>query len=516
MSFDIQNLEIVKLNKFESATYFFVWIGAIFYSIYQVHLTDHYFTDYHDTYEDFRPGWSWIGRKMDISDREWRSWIPFMYQLIPWIVLHLLGGQLIKRSFCKCSLILSSWYIVSSIIFLWHYVGFMGVLLALIQPCVDRLLISFGSKILAWIVHLAIISIIYYEKTYGFVFENWLGIEEEKYYMLTIALCWIQLRSISSCLDCITHDEEPKTLAGFVRSFLKTTAYCLYLPTLFLGPVILYKDFLDGIEKQELWTVGRIFMFFLNLLRFIFWLFFTEFGMHFLYFNALQFFPEVVELLEPWAFFGMGYCMGQYFLNKYVVIYGIWSSVTRLDDIEAPPNPKCIGRIHLYSDMWKHFDRGLYKFLLRYIYIPSLGIESGARKLFASFLCFSFVFLWHGMELFIFIWSFLNFFGLTIEYFATAIGNSAKYRELTMNNLSPGNIRRLHCILASPLLAMSAMSNFYFFAGAEIGHLYFRRVLFTDSWTTVLLLLFTLYCCCQVSLDLKRFEKQKETRAKKL
>lgn len=145
--------------------------------------------------------------------------------------------------------ILSSWYIVSSIIFLWHYVGFMGVLLALIQPCVDRLLISFGSKILAWIVHLAIISIIYYEKTYGFVFENWLGIEEEKYYMLTIALCWIQLRSISSCLDCITHDEEPKTLAGFVRSFLKTTAYCLYLPTLFLGPVILYKDFLDGVSN---------------------------------------------------------------------------------------------------------------------------------------------------------------------------------------------------------------------------------------------------------------------------
>lgn len=114
----------------------------------------------------------------------------------------------------------------------------------------------------------------------------------------------------------------------------------------------------------------------------------------------------------------------------------------------------------------------------RYIYIPSLGSKSGLRKLFASFLCFSFVFLWHGMELFIFIWSFLNFFGLTIEYFATAIGKTHKYRELMEKNFSKINIRRLHCIFASPLLAMSAMSNFYFFAGAEIGHLYFRRLLF--------------------------------------
>lgn len=133
----------------------------------------------------------------------------------------------------------------------------MGVLLALIQPCVDRLLIAFRSKIFAWLIHLVILTLIYYEKTYGFIFENLLGIEEEKYYMLTIALCWIQLRSISCCLDCINVDEKEgeedgvvvaKNLSGFTKCFLKTTAYCLYLPTLFLGPVILYKDFLEGVR----------------------------------------------------------------------------------------------------------------------------------------------------------------------------------------------------------------------------------------------------------------------------
>lgn len=79
----------------------------------------------------------------------------------------------------------------------------------------------------------------------------------------------------------------------------------------------------------------------------------------------MRFHPKIVTKLEPWAFYGFGYCMGQYFLNKYVVVYGLASTVCKAEDIDAPPQPKCIGRIHLYSDMWKHFDRGLYKFLLR-------------------------------------------------------------------------------------------------------------------------------------------------------
>lgn len=77
------------------------------------------------------------------------------------------------------------------------------------------------------------------------------------------------------------------------------------------------------------------------------------------------FFLQTVQNLNPWALYGLGYCMGQFFLNKYVVIYGISKTLCNLDNVKAPPPPKCIARIHLYSDMWKHFDRGLYKFLIK-------------------------------------------------------------------------------------------------------------------------------------------------------
>lgn len=58
--------------------------------------------------------------------------------------------------------------------------------------------------------------------------------------------------------------------------------------------------------------------------------------------------------------------MGQFFLIKYVVVYGLSHTFCKIDHVKAPSQPKCVARVHLYSDMWKYFDKGLYKFLVRY------------------------------------------------------------------------------------------------------------------------------------------------------
>ena len=64
-----------------------------------------------------------------------------------------------------------------------------------------------------------------------------------------------------------------------------------------------------------------------------------------------------------WTLAGIGYSMGQFFHMKYTVFYGMPGVFMTEDGIDAPTPPKCIGRIHLYSDMWRYFDNGLYKFL---------------------------------------------------------------------------------------------------------------------------------------------------------
>lgn len=63
--------------------------------------------------------------------------------------------------------------------------------------------------------------------------------------------------------------------------------------------------------------------------------------------------------------YGLGYAMGQLFCNKYIIMYGLSIALARFDRIDAPDGPRCIGRIHLYSHMWRYFDQGLYDFLFR-------------------------------------------------------------------------------------------------------------------------------------------------------
>lgn len=181
--------------------------------------------------------------------------------------------------------------------------------------------------------------------------------------------------------------------------------------------------------------------------------------------------------MSNWTLYGYGYAMGQYFHMKYVVLYGISTSIAKFDGISAPNTPKCIGRIHLYSNMWKYFDCGLYKFLLKYIYIPcSKNKLSMTNKMFSSFLCFCYVYIWHGMQNFILIWSFLNFVSIMLETGSKFFYAKYFQRELEAN-LSYSWRRRLTCLICSPLLTLSAVSNFFFFAGTQIGLLFFERIL---------------------------------------
>ena len=104
-----------------------------------------------------------------------------------------------------------------------------------------------------------------------------------------------------------------------------------------------------------------------------------------------------------------------------------------------------------------------------YIYLPIISYlpSSLFSKLFSSAVCFSFVYVWHGTMDFVLIWSLLNFLGITLEGVARAVSTQPAYRRLE-DRMSDQAARRLHALLASPVLVMSSLSNFYFFAGTKV------------------------------------------------
>ncbi|KAH0563937.1 protein-cysteine N-palmitoyltransferase Rasp-like [Cotesia glomerata] len=494
---------MTRLSKNELRFYFIAWTCGILYSLYHVYLAGRYISTGHGSYYDFAVGWSWIKRRQDISDGEWWSFIPLIKKLVPWIAVQLLISHFIKYKKFN-STVLCGWYITVTATFLWTQLGFSGVLLFLIQPSVVCLLIAIRNLPLIYFVKLGTLYLYQYDPLMNLVWNDWLQVDQEWQYLLTVTIFWIQLRSISCSVDNVSRYQH-KNLSSFFKNFIEITAYCLYLPTMFTGPFFLYSDFRKSLSGSEKWTVHRLGVTVFNLLRYTFWLLVTELMMHFLYTSALKSYPERVGALNAWAFYGFGYSMGQYFCNKYIVVYGLAGEFSRADDIDAPPPPKCIGRVHLYSEMWKHFDRGLYQFLVKYIYGPIAQYNFPLKKFFASFLTFSFIYVWHGLAQYVFIWSLLNFIGITIESIARYIGTSSVYNYYLNKYLSPKNARRFHCLIASPLLSMSAISNFYFFGGMAIGNLFTFRF-FQDSWITICTRIFFSYCCCQVSTELKILE----------
>ncbi|XP_057327716.1 protein-cysteine N-palmitoyltransferase HHAT-like [Microplitis mediator] len=496
-----------SLPKIELGFYFISCVSGIFYCTYQFYLAGAYFDNFYDVNNDFTRGWSWVGRKKDISDHEWSAWIPFFVRLAPWVAVQLLISHIIKYKKLS-STVSCSWYIAVTLGFLWTYIGTSGVIFMMIQPCVVCLLISIRNLPLIYFVELGFVFVYQHKPLMNLVRDDWLQLDNEWNYLLTVTIFWVQLRSVSCAVDNITGYRH-RNLAGFFRNFIETTAYCLYLPTLCTGPFFLYADFRKGINgPNDKWTLRRVATTCFNLLRFIFWLLFTEFSMHFLYITAFKYQARAVESFNSWTFYGFGYLVGQYFYCKYLIVYGLAGELTRADDINAPPPPKCISAIPLYSELWRDFDRGLYQFLIKYIYGPLISYKFPLTKLIASFLTFGFIYIWHGLRDFVLVWTLISFAGVTIESIARFIGKSPTYIDLLNKYLSPHMIRRLNCLMTAHLFIFTVAGSYYFRARMDIGNQYMYRF-FHDPLLTKVLRTFFVYCGCQVSVEIKNYQNKK-------
>lgn len=147
----------------------------------------------------------------------------------------------------------------------------------------------------------------------------------------------------------------------------------------------------------------------------------------------------------------------------------------------------------------------------RYIYKPSLCVISKylkllpvmLHKLTASFATFVFIFIWHGTVWDVFVWSALNFLGITLEHLGKATSTTDAYKWFKKEVLRSDEMEvRFLALVCTPLLIMSAISNFYLFAGSKVGNVYFACFLTPSTWNSVIVTL-SMYSCCHVSIALQ-------------
>jgi len=442
--------------------------------------------------------------RKDSTDHEWETWKRVAKEVGVIVAAFPILSQVVKRCLPDLSLFFTTIYSLLATIYL---LGLLPTLYLFLQLAVIFLAYLTGSSKLVWLVAISYILCLNIWPLNSLKDHIFHTDEMQMYegYLTSVLLAWMNARCVSFSLDRIWGlvPPEPTGLA-----FLHLVSYCFYLPLGIMGPLVSSQTYRESFLRTPP-PINRCQMqwMFVQTLRYILWTAVTDLMLFFLFQQALSLHPSVVNSMNLWALCGMGYTLGQFFQLKYVVMYGWSCFVAKMDGVDAPPHPKCIGRIHLYSDMWRHFDNGLYLFMQKYIYRPVLGDHSGLLpRLLSSAVCFSFVYVWHGTLDFVLIWSILNFTGITLEGIARAVGRSQRWQELEARWMSPQMSRRLHALLAAPLLLMSCLSNFYFFCGAQVGHIFVKRVVLQAWPIGCPTILFFLYCCSQTAIEVKNLE----------
>ncbi|KAJ7365379.1 hypothetical protein OS493_005486 [Desmophyllum pertusum] len=167
-----------------------------------------------------------------------------------------------------------------------------------------------------------------------------------------------------------------------------------------------YKSFSSEEIKSLLWDTART----------LWWYFFLEGYLHFVYSTALTQDSSLFSSLSNWALTGVMYSQLQIFLIKYKVFYRCTGVLARVDGVEVPLPPRCVTTLYLFTDMWKYFDRGLNTWMKRYIYVPMGGSRRGViRQIAARFLLLPLYGYWHGGHVYALWWFIPNWLGVVVE-----------------------------------------------------------------------------------------------------
>ncbi|XP_063700245.1 protein-cysteine N-palmitoyltransferase Rasp-like [Culicoides brevitarsis] len=437
-------------------------------------------------YTYFDQGWNFLGRKRDNNDYEWETWSLFVRETIQWYFFYVISSEIHRISRIKQF----SWFsFLFGSVFFYFQIGSVGTCIFLVKALLFFWTIRYKKKYLIWIsvgFWMLLMNINAVEDMFYYTFE----VDEQKVYMLYVALGWQTLKCVSFAMDKIEDGE--KSLFYGLKDYL---GYIFYPPTIFMGPICVFGRHREMLLKESAGkissgTFSRTKFLIFNLLRCLTVFLITQFALHYLYINNFQFYhKQIFEKLTTFGLYGYGYLMGQFFHHKYVIFYGFGIALGEFDNISMPNRPKCIARINRYTDMWKHFDHGLYEFLFKYIYAQLCPKKAPLiRKFLSSLVTFAFIYLWHGLYKSIFIWSLLNYCCVVVENLMYSFMESKKYKEKMEKFMSGNNLLRFNALIATNVMIPAILSNFIFFAGTDVGYEFFRKTYLSGVWFYVKLL----------------------------
>lgn len=507
----------MHLACFEHLFYWVYWIGIIVYSLWEfakICQSENHL--YRLNAQSLKQGYL-TDNSYDASDFEWQSFkkLHINYWYIGFIHVVLSNSLTVYN---QPTLKLISWTLVT--LYATYTIFSVGALVVVIINVMMLILLAvLGKNILSYALCAGVFLASQSTEIANRIFNpndprmtNEFDFEEKRF-LFTYCLCFLNARGLSSSLDNLTVRQKKELQSGknqFYEKVVTITAYLLYLPGFFAGPLYLYTDFekatrhVKAEPERESFLGRKYFKTMSLLLVLIAEVIYYEWMLHWVYSSAITSDHIIVNGYNSIQFAGFIASLCLMFYLKYCCIYGTFKVFANFDGVAsiAPPMPQCVAAVHLNSQLWRTFDVGIYRWLRRYIYDPIvLSTSTIIGKFFATLACFFCIALWHlPLTPALVMWLGLNVIGSFIEIWAKSFAELNAWTRFK-SKLSRANYLRTLALIGVPMFLLAVHSNMYFLSGNEhIGNEFIKRV-FNCSNCFWFHLLFALYCGANVSID---------------
>ena len=212
-------------------------------------------------------------------------------------------------------------------------------------------------------------------------------------------------------------------------NYLNYLTFLVYPPLFISGPVTTFNAWISQIRKsQNTYSQSQVWKYVLR--TFCNYIYFEIF-LHLFYVCATSTHPDNTHIWENFSLrhIGMMSFIELVFLwFKFLLIWRIPRSWALLDGIEVPENMnRCVCNNYNFEGFWRSWHRGFNQWLIRYLFIPLGGSK---YKLINIWVVFSFVAIWHDMNINLVIWAWGICIALMPEMLIRWFFWRPKYKEL--------------------------------------------------------------------------------------
>ncbi|XP_071833508.1 protein-cysteine N-palmitoyltransferase HHAT-like [Apostichopus japonicus] len=448
-------------------------------------------------------GWQLLGdTRQDGADVEWRFWkMTINSQFLLMVLVYVLIMRVVEILIpLKREL---AWTILS-VSFLTIFYEWQLPAMLVMHTFVSFLASRSRSTRIVWIVSTLQLCSLYVEGANSII-TAYFGFPHLEHAKFFTAICIIKLVSFS--LECCDEENLPVSPSSenTQDTLFDALSYALYLPFVFAGPCTTYDLFrtqmnkpVEPLNKEMLWG------FLSEFIRYTLALLAVEFFLHFLYVPALAHRKDILREESFPTLSAVIVLSLVFFQMKYLILYGFPRAIALLDGFNAPLPPVCVLGLYSFKDMWKYFDRGLHRFLVRYIFIPLGGSRQGVlMNIMSAAVTFLFVFFWHGPQSFVFVWAILNWFGIMLEVLAGKLGRTLYAKDMDAW-LSGATYRRLMGLVLVLPNTFIVAANLVYLHGEETLKIQIKNMLFSGHPSQILWIFVSVYCNLQMNLEARR------------